>query len=82
MIKDRFAPPKNMTEAEVKSKYVLVSEHDRVGHITDAHVFENLEFDCKRFSPELIEELLEFAASKVELTEEIVKIKHLYVEKR
>lgn len=82
MIKDRFAPPKNMTEREVKEKYTLVSEHDRVGRMTDAHVFENLEFDRKRFSKELLAELLEHAASKVELTVDRIKIKYLYVEKK
>lgn len=82
IIKDRFAPPKNMTEAEVKEKYALVNQHDRVGRMTDAHVFENLVFDRNRFTKELLEELQEFAPSKVELTDEYVKIRYVYVEKK
>ena len=35
MIKDRFDPPKTSTEAEVRAKYQLVKNHDRVGRLAD-----------------------------------------------
>ncbi len=82
MIRDRFAPPKNVTEAEVMQKYELVNVHDRVGRMTDSHMFQNLAFDIQRFSPELIEELKKEAASKIKITKDTIEIKLLYVEKR
>ncbi len=82
IIKDKFAPPKQMTEQEVKQKYEMVSLHDRVGRMADSHMFENLVFDRHRFSKKLLEELLKDAPSKLAVTENIVEIKHLYVEKR
>lgn len=82
LIKDRFDPPKKMTEKQVKEKYKLVSQHDRVGRMIDSHEFLNLEFIKNRFSDELLEELQQVAPSKVEIHDDIVKIKHLYIEKR
>ena len=82
IIKDKFAPPKRTTEAEVKGKYELVNKHDRVGRMTDSHPFENLVFDRKRFSDELVTELLIDAPSKVKLSENHIEIQHLYVEKK
>ena len=82
LIKDNFEPPKNMTEDEVKQKYELVSQHDRVGRMTDFHMFENLVFDKRRFHPELIEELKKVAKSKIRIKGNLLTIKHLYVEKR
>ncbi len=82
MIRDRFAPPKNVTEAEVMQKYELVNVHDRVGRMTDSHMFQNLAFDIQRFSPELIEELKKEAPSKIKITKDTIEIKLLYVEKR
>lgn len=82
IIKDRFAPPKQVTQEEVKNAYALVNSHDRVGRMTDPYVFENLVFEKKRFSKDLIDELLEDAPSKVKVTEDTIEIKHLYVEKK
>ncbi|MEM8523905.1 MAG: bifunctional isocitrate dehydrogenase kinase/phosphatase [Bacteroidota bacterium] len=82
MIRDRFAPPKKVTEAEVKEKYELVNVHDRVGRMTDSHVFHNLQFDRSRFSDELLEELQKETGSKIKVTDKMVQIEHLYVEKR
>jgi isocitrate dehydrogenase kinase/phosphatase len=82
LIRDRFAPPKNVTEREVKEKYELVNLHDRVGRMTDSHEFQNLVFDIKRFSSELLDELQKEAASKIVITDKTIEIKHLYVEKR
>ena len=82
IIKDHFAPPKQVTEREVREKYELVSLHDRVGRMADSHEFENLVFPRERFSEELIVELLETVPSKVRITEDTVTIRHLYVEKK
>ena len=82
IIKDKFAAPKQTTEAQVKQKYELVNQHDRVGRMADSHMFENLELNRSRFSESLIQELLEDAPSKIILSEETIEIKHLYVEKK
>ncbi len=82
LIKDRFEPPKNITREEVKNKYKLVSQHDRVGRMADTHEFIDFHFPRDRFSPELLEELLRDTTSLVELSEREVVIRHLYTERR
>ena len=57
LIRDRFEPPKNVTEKEVKEKYEMVSQHDRVGRMTDSHMFMNMIFDRNRFSSKFLKEL-------------------------
>ncbi|NGN99499.1 bifunctional isocitrate dehydrogenase kinase/phosphatase [Grimontia sp. S25] len=82
IIKDRFAPQKDITHAVVKEKYRLVKEHDRVGRMADTLDYRNFIFPRERFSEELIEELLEVAPSLIKLTKNEVHIRHLYMERR
>lgn len=82
IIKDSFAPPKAVSEKDVKKKYELVTQHDRVGRLADTHLFENFVCDKSRFAPELLAELRKIAKSKVILRGDKVEIKHLYVEKK
>ena len=82
IIKDHFLPPKVVTEKIVKEKYELVFFHDRVGRMADSHMFENFVFERSRFSDELLEELLKEAPSKIELSEDKIEIKHMYIEKK
>lgn len=82
LIKDKFQPPKNVTEREVREKYEIVSMHDRVGRMADSHMFENFVFDRSRFTDALVEELLRDCPSKVKLQNGNLEIKHLYIEKR
>ena len=70
-----------MTEREVKEKYEVVFFHDRVGRMADSHMFENFIFSRERISPELLDELLKEAPSKGD-GRDMVKIKHLYIEKK
>lgn len=82
LIKDKFDPPKKVTERIVKEKYNLVHRHDRVGRMTDFHTFENLIFERKRFSEALLKELQTVAPSKIIVTDDTVEILHIYVEKK
>ena len=82
VIRDKFAPPKNVTQQEVKEKYALVNTHDRVGRMTDSHMFENLVFNKARFEPRTLQSLQEAAPSKVRIRYTEVEIEHLYVEKK
>ena len=81
IIRDRFAPQKNMTAADVRGKYQIVKTHDRVGRMADTQEFENLVLPLHRFDPELLEELLRSAASKVIVEGDRVRIRHVYTER-
>ncbi|GAA4880696.1 bifunctional isocitrate dehydrogenase kinase/phosphatase [Ferrimonas pelagia] len=81
IIKDKFTPPKDSNKAQVKAKYELVKQHDRVGRMADTQEYSNFVLPRDRFDPELLEELLQVAADEVELTETEVVIRHLYVER-
>ncbi len=81
IIKDRFSSSKNITRELVKEKYQLVKRHDRVGRMADTQEFTNFSFPRERFSPELLSELQQVAASSMEITETEVLIKHLWTER-
>lgn len=82
IIKDRFDPPKKVTEAIVKEKYKLVSRSDRAGRMADTQEYRNFTFYRNRFSPQLLAELQTVAPSKLIVTEKLIIIKHLYTERR
>ncbi len=82
IIKDRFHPTKDMTRETVKEKYRLVKRHDKAGRMADTQEFSNFVFDRRRFSDELLEELLTVAADTVEVTDDQVIISHLWAERR
>ncbi|MEM6707190.1 MAG: bifunctional isocitrate dehydrogenase kinase/phosphatase [Pseudomonadota bacterium] len=81
LIKDKFAPQKAVTREEVKEKYRIVKNHDRVGRMADTQEFNNISFPRDRFTDELIEELTSTAGSVVHVTDEHVHIAHLYTER-
>jgi isocitrate dehydrogenase kinase/phosphatase len=82
LIKDEFSPPKITDKAMVRSKYRMVSTHDRVGRMADTHEFEHFVFPKARFTPRLLEFLLEKAASIVKVQGDQVIIAHLYTERK
>jgi isocitrate dehydrogenase kinase/phosphatase len=82
VIRDRFAPPKNVTRQEVKQKYALVFRHDRAGRLVDAQEFEHLVFDRARFTDAILEELLDEAGETCRIEGDKVFIRHLYAERR
>ena len=82
MIRDRFPPPKTATRREVMKKYELVFRHDRAGRLVDAREFEHLEFEKRRFSEALLEELRTETAGSVEIGDDTVVLHHLYTERR
>ena len=82
VIKDKFAPQKEMSAAHVRACYQLVKEHDRVGRMADTQEFENFVLEKRHISPALMALLLQEAAEKItDLGEQIV-IRHLYIERR
>ena len=81
IIKDAFAPQKQITAAEVRAKYRVVKTHDRVGRMADTQEFENLVLPRSRFHPDLLEELLDVAGSSVHVEGDRVRIHHVYTER-
>ena len=82
VIKDRFAPQKEMSAAHVRACYQLVKEHDRVGRMADTQEFENFVLEKRHISPALMELLLQEAAEKITDLGEPIVIRHLYIERR
>ncbi|HEY6598432.1 MAG TPA: bifunctional isocitrate dehydrogenase kinase/phosphatase [Pseudomonadales bacterium] len=81
IIKDRFAPQKDITRAQVKQKYSTVKTHDRVGRMADTQEFVRFALPRARFAPELIDELTAVAASSITLTDDLVILEHVYTER-
>ncbi len=88
VIKDYYPPQKDTTREQIKGKYLLVKQHDRVGRMADTLEYSEVAFDRSRFEDELIEEIRKFAPSQLEIADrdgdgrEEVIIKHLYIERR
>ena len=88
VIKDFFPPQKDTTREQVKAKYLLVKQHDRVGRMADTLEYSEVAFPRERFSDAVIAELEKFAPSQLEISDrdgdgqmEVV-IKHCYIERR
>ena len=82
LIKDSFPPPKETTKALIKEKYLLVKNHDRVGRMADTLEYSDVAFPRARFSEALLAEIRQFAPSLLEVNDDEVVIKHLYIERR
>ena len=54
VIKDKFAPPKDVDRATVKAKYQFVKNHDRIGRMADTLEFSHVAFPIDRLSEELL----------------------------
>jgi isocitrate dehydrogenase kinase/phosphatase len=82
LIKDRFDPPKTSTRQEVKEKYLLVKNHDRVGRLADTLEYSNVAIPLDRIEPALMKQLEEEAAGSLEVDGDMLVIKHIYIERR
>jgi isocitrate dehydrogenase kinase/phosphatase len=82
VIRDEIVPPKDTDRETVKSKYLLVKQHDRVGRMADTHEFSMVALPKGRFSAELLAELRATCASVVEENDVEVVINHVYIERR
>ncbi|SFB92081.1 isocitrate dehydrogenase kinase/phosphatase [Polaromonas sp. OV174] len=88
LIKDYYPPQKDTTREQIKGKYLLVKQHDRVGRMADTLEYSQVAFQRERFEEALVEEIRKFAPSQLEISdrdgdghEELI-IKHLYIERR
>lgn len=82
VIKDRFAPQKEVTATQVMACYQLVKEHDRVGRMADTQEFEHFVLAKNNISPELMSELLLEVPEKIEDIGDSIVLRHLYIERR
>jgi isocitrate dehydrogenase kinase/phosphatase len=88
VIKDFYPPPKETSREQIKSKYLLVKQHDRVGRMADTLEYSEVAFPRNRFTDELIAEIEKFAPSQLEISDrdgdgqlEVI-LKHVYIERR
>jgi len=82
VIKDFYPPPKDTTRELIKSKYLLVKQHDRVGRMADTLEYSDVAFPRARFDDELVAELREFCTSLIEEEGDVLVIRHVYIERR
>ena len=82
VIKDFFPLQKETTRELIKSKYLLVKQHDRVGRMADTLEYSNVAFPRARFEDELVAELQHFCPSLLEEDGDQLVIRHLYIERR
>jgi isocitrate dehydrogenase kinase/phosphatase len=88
VIKDYYPPQKDTSREQIKDKYLLVKQHDRVGRMADTLEYSEVGFPRDRFDDALIDEIQKFAPSQLEIndrdgdgTTEVI-IKHVYIERR
>jgi isocitrate dehydrogenase kinase/phosphatase len=88
VIKDFYPPPKDTSREQIKGKYLLVKQHDRVGRMADTLEYSEVGFPRARFDDALIAEIEKFAPSQLEISDrdgdgtlEVI-IKHVYIERR
>lgn len=82
VIKDRFAPQKEMSAAHVRACYQLVKEHDRVGRMADTQEFENFVLEKQQISQPLLDLLWQEVPQKITDLGDRIVISHLYIERR
>lgn len=82
IIRDHFAPPKEVSRAQVEEKYQLVKQHDRVGRMADMQEYSHVELPLKRFNSTLLEDLQQTCESSITLSDDTLMIDHVYIERR
>ena len=82
VIKDFYPPQKETTRELIKSKYLLVKQHDRVGRMADTLEYSNVAFPRARFEDELVAELKHYCPSLIEDEGDVLVIRHAYIERR
>ncbi|KTS71710.1 bifunctional isocitrate dehydrogenase kinase/phosphatase [Pantoea stewartii] len=82
VIKDRFAPQKEVTEEQVRACYQQVKEHDRVGRMADTQAFEQFALPLARITPALLVAFQNTIAGKMRIEGDRLIISHLWLERR
>ncbi|WP_445425316.1 bifunctional isocitrate dehydrogenase kinase/phosphatase [Alishewanella sp. HL-SH06] len=82
VIRDKFAESKPFDRATVKARYQLVKGHDRVGRMADTLEYSDVALPRNRFDADLLAELQHSIAGSLQIEDDLVVIKHLYIERR
>jgi isocitrate dehydrogenase kinase/phosphatase len=82
VIRDKFAYPKEMSRKDVEDKYSLVFHLDRVGRLLDAQPYRFLRFPRARFSPAILEELINGCAGSITEDGDDLIVHLCYVQRR
>jgi len=82
VIRDHFAPPKEIDRKTVIEKYQLVKLHDRVGRMADTLEYSLVALPLARFDPQLLRELQGECAATVSIEGEQLVLGHVYIERR
>lgn len=82
VINDYFPPPKEVSRETVKRKYQIVKMHDRVGRMADTLEYSHAAFPISRITDELMAELEQKCGKSLEIEDDKVIIRHLYIERR
>ena len=81
LIKDRISKD-GMDHATVRLKYQMVKLHDRVGRMADTWEYSQVALPRKRFSEALLDELRALVPSLIEVSDDTVVLRHVYIERR
>ena len=82
LIRDRFAPPKEIDRQTVLDKYLMVKLHDRVGRMADTLEYSLVALPLARFDEQLLTELRRECASTIEVDGDQLVFRHVYIERR
>ncbi|TRW48191.1 bifunctional isocitrate dehydrogenase kinase/phosphatase [Aliidiomarina halalkaliphila] len=82
IIRDQFPESKPFGRDTVLARYQLVKRHDRVGRMADTIEYSDVALPRERFSEELLEELQSTASLSIKVEDDLVILRHCYIEKR
>ena len=82
VIRDKFGFSKTVTRQQVLDSYRLVSRHDRVGRLIDTQAYRNIEMPVDRFSPDLLDELVNEASRTTRIVKDRLVIDLVYMERK
>ncbi len=82
VIRDWFEPPKDTDRRSVEEKYLLVKHHDRAGRLADTLEYSSVALPLARFEPGVVAELERVAPSQIEIDDEQLVLRHVYIERR
>lgn len=82
VIRDEFGESKPFGRDTVLERYQLVKRHDRVGRMADTIEYSNVALPLSCISADLLAELKTSIGSSLEFEDDLLIIRHLYIEKR
>jgi len=82
VMRDFFAPPKDVSHAEVERRYRMVQRSNKSGRLVDAQEFRMLRLPRRRFDEQLLSELLVECGQRIVVEGDWVVLRHAWVERR